>query len=510
MEEENNLSGKGFKSSQINYTSNFSEFIEYFPAGFFVLDQEENLTDINKAGESLIGRKKEEIINRKFSEFILESDKNQFKTILEKAAKSSQSQSKELRIKAAGKNYLPVLIIIKYNTLSNTSGGFYFLTIIDFTQQKVKEELIKDSEARFEKMANTAPVMIWIADVEGLFSFVNKVWLEYSGKKLGEQLGMNWLKDVHPDDLENLLKTYGDAFRARNPFTFEFRLKNSSDKYEWMMIKGTPRLSRENIFMGFIGSCTNINAQKEFEEKIRRVNSELIEINASKDKFFSIISHDLRSPLGGLMQILEILDESHDSMEDQEKITIIKEAASTSKQVFALMENLLEWSRIQAGKIPYEPEQIEILPMLTELESLYYQNLKNKQIALNINIEPGVSVFADIKMTNTVLRNLISNAIKFTDSNGFIYVSSEVNEKLVIIKVKDTGVGIDEENSYKLFKTDSSYSTDGTAHEKGTGLGLVLCKELVEKQGGEIRVESKKGQGSTFSFSLPKKSNPFI
>jgi PAS domain S-box-containing protein len=507
MEKEKNLS---INSDQNNYNSNFSDIIEFFPTGFYVLNQEENLTDINKAGESLIGKKREKIINIKFSEFIFESDKKQFKAVLEKANKSSQSQVKELRIKSAGNHYIPALIIVKYSLPQDTSGGFYFLTIIDFTQQKVKEGLIKDSEARFENMANTAPVMIWIADVEGLFSFVNKVWLEYSGKKIGDHLGMNWLKDVHTDDLENLLKAYGDAFRSRNPFTFEFRLRNSNDKYEWMMIKGTPRLSRENIFMGFIGSCTNINTQKEFEEKIRRVNSELMEINASKDKFFSIISHDLRSPLGGLMQILEILDESHDSMEYEEKITIIKEAANTSKQVFALMENLLEWSRIQAGKIPYEPLKIEILPMLSELESLYYQNLKNKQIELKINIEPGVSAFADIKMTNTILRNLISNAIKFTNTNGFIYVTSEENESFVTIKVKDTGVGIDEENSGKLFKPDSSYSTDGTAHEKGTGLGLVLCKELVEKQGGEIRVESKKGHGSTFSFSLPKKSKLFL
>ncbi len=510
MEEKNSISADRLKKGHNNSFTNFSEIIELFPTGFLVLDQDENLTNINKAVESLIGKKREDIINKKFTEFLIDSDKKQFKTVLEKASKTLLSQKKELRIKTAGNNYLPSLIIVKYNLDTNDSRGFYFLTIIDFTQQKVKEELIKDSEARFESMANTAPVMIWIADVEGLFSFVNKVWLEYSGKKLGDQLGMNWLKDVHPDDLESLLQTYRNAFKSRNPFTFEFRLKNRDDKYEWMMIKGTPRLSRENIFMGFIGSCTNINAQKEFEDKIRKVNSELIEINASKDKFFSIISHDLRSPLGGLMQILEILDESHDTMEDEEKITIIKEAANSSKLVFALMENLLEWSRIQSGKLPYEPEQIEILPMLSELESLYNQNLKNKQITLKINIEPGMSAFADIKMTNTILRNLISNAIKFTNTNGFIFVSSESNENFVIIKVKDTGVGIDEEYSNKLFKPDSSYSTEGTAHEKGTGLGLVLCKELVEKQGGEIRVESKKNQGSTFFFSLPKKSKLFL
>lgn len=504
MEEKDKISTDRLKKSYNDYITDFPEFIESFPSGFFILDQQENLIDFNKAGESLIGNNRDELLNKKFSEFIIDSDKIQFKQILEKASKTSHSQIKELRIKITGNNSLPSLIIVKYNFHSNTSKGFYFLTVIDFTQQKVKEELIKDSEARFEDMANTAPVMIWIADVEGLFSFVNKVWLRYSGKELGEQLGMNWLKDVHPDDLENLFQTYSNAFRSRNQFTFEFRLKDKNNKYEWMIIKGTPRLSRDNIFMGFIGSCTNINAQKEFEEKIKKVNSELVEINAAKDKFFSIISHDLRSPLGGLMQVLEILEESNDSLEDEEKISIIKGAANTSKMVYALMENLLEWSRIQTGKIPYEPERIEIFPMISGLESLYNQNLKNKKITLKVDIDPNESVFADVKMTNTILRNLISNAIKFTHMSGSIYISSESNENFIIIRVKDTGVGIDENYADKLFKTDSSYSTEGTAHEKGTGLGLVLCKELVEKQGGKIWVESQKGKGTTFSFSLPR------
>ncbi len=504
MEEEHNISVNMSKDISFNYIENFSGIIEFFPSGFFILDQERALTDINKAGETLLGKKKEELLNRKFSDFIVENDKNQFMMMLEKAFKTSQSQKKELRIKIAGNNYFPSLLLVKYMMFTNISKGFYFLTIIDFTQQKVKEELIKDSEARFENMANTAPVMIWIADVEGLFSFVNKVWLEYSGKELGEQLGMNWLKEVHPDDLENLLFTYRNAFRSRNPFTFEFRLKGKNDKYEWLMIKGTPRLSRDNIFMGFIGSCTNINAQKEFEEKIKKVNLELVEVNAAKDKFFSIISHDLRSPLGGLMQILEILDESYDSVEDDEKVQIIKEAASSSKMVFTLTENLLEWSRIQTGKIPYEPQKIEIVSLIDELELLYSQNLKNKQIALKVNIEPGASVFADLKMTNTILRNLISNAIKFTNTGGFVFISSESTENFTIIKIKDTGVGIDEKSSEKLFKSEVSYSTEGTAKEKGTGLGLVLCKELVDKQGGEIWVETAEGQGSTFYFSLPK------
>jgi PAS domain S-box-containing protein len=377
------------------------------------------------------------------------------------------------------------------------------MSVVDLTNQKMKEEVIIESQARFENIANTAPVMIWIADVEGLFSFVNKVWADYTGKKQGYHLGMNWLKEVCPEDMEELVNKYRSAFAHRKTFTHEFRLRGKDGRFQWMMIRGIPRLANENIFLGFIGSCTNINTQKEFEEKIKKVNTELVEINAVKDKFFSIISHDLRSPLGGLMGVLEILEEGYDSMEEGEKREIITEAASSSKLAFNLMENLLQWSRIQTGKIPYEPEKIEVLPVLEKLESLFIQNLKNKEINLIIDVQSGISVFADVKMTETILRNLISNAIKFTNVKGTITAAAECKENFIILEIRDTGIGIDPKDLPKLFRMDVSFTTKGTSKETGTGLGLILCKELVERQGGEIWVESSKGIGTSFYFRLP-------
>ena len=333
----------------------------------------------------------------------------------------------------------------------------------------MKEEALRGNEARFENMANTAPVMIWISDVEGLFSFVNKVWLKYSGKELGEQLGMNWLRSVHPEDIEKFLEKYQKAINNRQPFSIEFRMLGKHDEYEWMMINGTPRFSREHIFIGFIGSCTSIKSQKDYEVKIKKINSELMEINATKDKFFSIISHDLRSPLSGLMGILDILSSSYDTLEEDEKLEIITEAASTSKSTYSLVENLLEWSRIQTGKMSYEPEEIRLLPLMHNIEKLYHQNLKNKQINFVINIHPALSIVADMKMTETVLRNLLSNAIKFTNTGGTIAAMTESKDNSVIIKIIDNGVGIEEENLDKLFKMDIGHTTKGTEKESGTG-----------------------------------------
>jgi len=490
-------------NSNQNSINHLSGVIEQFPSPVFLLNSGGVLIEMNLLGAALIGRDQKKIIQKKFSELIEKNYRDDFNKALENACTILKPQMIETKVRGADKNYFPSLVLIKYCISPDSEEKSFFLSIIDLTNQKMKEEVIIESQARFENIANTAPVMIWIADVEGLFSFVNKVWADYTGKKQGYNLGMNWLNEVYPEDTEDLLNKYRNAFTHRKSFTHEFRLKGKDGRFQWMMIRGIPRLANENIFLGFIGSCTNINAQKEFEEKIKRVNTELVEINAVKDKFFSIISHDLRSPLGGLMGILEILEDGYGSMEEDEIREIITEAASSSKLAFNLMENLLQWSRIQTGKIPYEPEKIEILPVLQKLESLFIQNLKNKEIKFIIDVEPGISVYADIKMTETILRNLISNAIKFTNIKGIITAAAELKDKFVILKISDTGVGIDPKDLTKLFKPDVSFTTKGTAKETGTGLGLILCRELVERQGGEIWVESRKNIGTAFYFKLP-------
>jgi signal transduction histidine kinase len=168
------------------------------------------------------------------------------------------------------------------------------------------------------------------------------------------------------------------------------------------------------------------------------------------------------------------------------------------------MENLLEWSRVQSGHIGYEPQNISLTLMLNAVKNLYYQKLKEKGISLNFDFDPEYFAFADSNMTETILRNLISNAIKFTKDFGLILVSIEKLDDDVLIKIKDTGVGMDEKQISKLFKLDETHSTVGTSGERGTGLGLLLCKELIEKQGGKMWIESLVNSGTTFYFTLPK------
>jgi signal transduction histidine kinase len=237
-----------------------------------------------------------------------------------------------------------------------------------------------------------------------------------------------------------------------------------------------------------------------------QLNKDLKEINATKDKFFSIIAHDLKGPFNSILGFSNLLLEDFQNLPDEQKhemVHIISESASNS---YNLLENLLMWSRAQIGKIKYNPVKIDIKELIDSLISLYKGQSKNKEIIIKNNIQESFELISDKNIIETILRNLVSNAIKYTKKGGAITLDCVVlsNNKASKITVTDNGVGMTEKNLSELFKVDNNNSTDGTEKEKGTGLGLILCKELVKVIGGEIEVESKEGFGSEFKFTIPQ------
>ena len=235
--------------------------------------------------------------------------------------------------------------------------------------------------------------------------------------------------------------------------------------------------------------------------------AELKQINATKDKFFSIISHDLRSPFNAILGFTEVLQkEFHTYPQEQthQYLTYIQQAA---RKTFDLLENLLEWSSLQIGKYVPRFKMIPVSEIILDEIDLLHSTAKHKFIDLHTHFSNDSVVMVDKHMMNTVFRNLISNAIKFTDVNGKIEITVTEKDSEVFIAISDNGVGIDQSTIDNLFKIDSKISTIGTHGEKGTGLGLLLCKELVEKNHGKINIESEIGVGTTFTITLPKANN---
>ncbi len=241
----------------------------------------------------------------------------------------------------------------------------------------------------------------------------------------------------------------------------------------------------------------------ETNHKLEEYRTELEQTLSSKDKFFSIIAHDLRGPFSGFIGLTAMLMEDYEELQKEDVITISNSLHSSAKQLYELLENLLEWSRSQMGKIEYHPINLDMYDIVLKITALLEAKSKEKNISLSNEVQPHTYVFADSNMVNTILRNLISNALKFTNSGGKVTINTKLENKMLNISVVDTGIGMSEEAISKVFQIDSKYTTPGTNNEKGTGLGLMLCKELIDRLGGDIKVSSTPNKGTTFTFTLP-------
>ena len=269
---------------------------------------------------------------------------------------------------------------------------------------------------------------------------------------------------------------------------------------------------KENVYsendLKFLVSIGNQIAiaieRKKAEEEISFKNEQLQLINAEKDKFFSIIAHDLRGPLSAFVDATQILTEEIQNMDLEEIKDITMSMKTSASNIYGLLENLLEWSRLRRGAMDFVPENLNLKKKIEASIDVLSESARKKRIGLTISVPGELEIRADIHMFDTIIRNLISNAIKFTISGGKVIVTANYNgDHYIVVKINDSGIGMAPELRNKLFQIDEKTSRPGTEGETSTGLGLLLCKEFIEKHGGKIWVESSVGQGSTFSFSLP-------
>jgi signal transduction histidine kinase len=231
---------------------------------------------------------------------------------------------------------------------------------------------------------------------------------------------------------------------------------------------------------------------------------ELKELVASKDRIFSIISHDLRAPLGNIKNMIDILTENPDRFDAKKRNVIFQNFSSIIRSTFYLIDNLLNWTRSQRGLIVYDPQIFLVAPVIDDVLGLFKPVYEKKEIEINIAIDDSTIAFGDVNMVNTIFRNLISNAVKFTPNNGKIEISSTINDDKIVFSIKDNGIGMSEENLKNFLENKEMTTTYGTDNEKGSGLGLLLCRDFIAKNGGDFYVESQEGKGTAFFFTLKR------
>ncbi len=362
----------------------------------------------------------------------------------------------------------------------------------------LKQQQIEITKAKelYLKIFEEFPALIWRSRLDKLCDYFNKTWLDFTGRTMEQEFGNGWAEGVHPDDFDACLQTYVSSFDKREPFLMEYRMKNKFGEYRWIRDFGRPFYDLDNSFLGYIGSCYDITEIKENENK-------LIELNATKDKFFSIIAHDLKSPFNSVVGFSNQLHEQI-SKNNYERIDeFAKIIHQSSLRAMDLLTNLFEWAQSQSGRMDLIPEYLEMVSLINEQILLFKEIANTKSIEIVTILPHQVQVSADKAMIKTILRNLISNGIKFTHPNGKITIAAEEKTDQLIVSVGDNGVGISKDRLETLFRIDESSSTPGTQKEKGSGLGLILCEEFVKKNNGKIWAESEVGIGTTFYFSLP-------
>lgn len=378
--------------------------------------------------------------------------------------------------------------------------------VSDITERKLDEAVLQQSRQRLEAIISASPDGIGIITLDGKMQFLSDKLIQmygYSVEEKDELIGRPAFDFIDPSDhnrlKENLhkLRTGQSDHKIREYLAIK---KDNSRFYIELNYNILPDPEGNPASILFVERDST--ERKIIEEETAKINLELAELNATKDKFFSIIAHDLKSPFQGLIGCSQILSSEYTTLSEDEKMSFIGSIEELSRNSYKLLENLLDWSRMQTGQMIINMEDFNLLVELYPTISLVKQTAKNKKIELNYMIDNSIFVKADKNMLSTVVRNLAANAIKFTNPGGRIMLEARKSDSIIEVSVTDTGIGIEQDIMGNLFKIDKSVSKKGTANEQGTGLGLLLCKEMIDKHGGKIRVESKVGQGSTFSFTI--------
>ena len=379
-----------------------------------------------------------------------------------------------------------------------------YTTFEDISESKKVEEMLKESEERyrslFEHMIDGYAFckMLFKDGQPDDFIYIktNTAFEELTklknvdGKRVSEVI-----PGIQKSDAE-LIKLYGRVALSGKSEKFEFFVEGLQDWYSVSVYSPATEY--------FVAVFEVITERKLVEEEIKRKNEELQLLNAEKDKFFSVIAHDLRSPFNNLLGFTQLMAEELPTMTLKEIQKIAGSMRESAINLYDLLENLLEWSRLQRGVTTYSPSSVSLMSKISEDLDSTSELAAKKEIDISYDVPEDLIVYADENMLASILRNLSSNAVKFTPKGGNVILNAKpIPNNFVEISVKDTGIGMNKEMVENLFQLGINTSRKGTDKEPSTGLGLIICKEFIEKQGGKIWVESQKGKGSTFYFTLP-------
>jgi PAS domain S-box-containing protein len=374
----------------------------------------------------------------------------------------------------------------------------------DITERKRAEERLRESEARFQAMADTAPVMIWLTGTDALCNYFNKPWLEFTGRSMEQEVGTGWVEGVHPNDVQGCFDCFLPAFHARKPFRMEYRLRRSDGEYRWVIESGIPRYAGGE-FVGYIGSNIDITDLKRAEaerERLRHLEAELARINrvSMMGELTASLSHEIKQPIAAAIInaeacLLWLARDEPDIAEARAAATEMRKAASRAADIMTRVRSLFKKEEIAR-------KDLDVHEMITDTVALLRAEADRRSILVRTELTaelPGIS--ADRVQLQQVLVNLMLNGLEAMQGNsGELIIRSQRDEEgQVLISVCDSGPGLPVAERAKIF--DAFYTTK----PQGTGMGLAISRSIVESHGGRLWATSSPGCGATFCFTVPRK-----
>jgi PAS domain S-box-containing protein len=476
----------------------FRSIIENSADAIYIINQQGKYVYTNMAVSVMLGYTSEEMKSKTIADI---SPPNKIEEYFE-AFKQILSEGKgfaEVEFFKKDGNYISADL----NSVLLPDGRVYG-SCRDITERKRVEKMLKESESALRDAQEIGKMGSWEWDMVKQKTYWSENYFAIHGFKSKEVEPTFELfrSRTHPDDVHFLDENFAAIMKDKTPSSLELRLIQPDGTFKWIQNNIIPVIKDDKL-VELKGVIIDITNRKQAELTLKKNEIRLHQLNADKDRFISILSHDLKNPFNNLLGLSEVLTEDIRKLDIDEIETLANQINTTARNTFNLLEDILTWVRAQQGEIPFKPQNLSFTDICKNILETLNLNAKAKNITINCLTTDHQIVFADNDMLKTVMRNLVSNAIKFTNKGGAININAKENPENVTISISDNGIGIKPDDLKKLFNISEFITTTGTAKETGTGLGLLLCKEFVEKHGGKIWVESVYGKGSEFKFTLP-------
>jgi PAS domain S-box-containing protein len=484
-------------------TSRLDELFEQAPEAVVVLSTDDRIVRVNKEFTRMFGYEPGEVLHCPINDLIV--PENQIKSSRAYTRLLQQGGRVEVETVRRRKDGTEIDVSLLAISVRTTSGEqvVNYAIYRDITERKRAEERLRESEARFQAMADTAPVLIWMTGTDSLCSYFNKPWLDFTGRTMEQEVGMGWTEGVHPDDVQGCFDCFLPAFHARKPFRMEYRLKRADGEYRWVIESGIPRYTGGGEFAGYIGSNIDITDLKRAEEerqRLRQLEADLAHINrvSMMGELAASLAHEIKQPIAAA--VMDAKSCLRWLRRDTPDMTEGCEAALRMINDATRAADVIDRVRSLYRRDTSDRERLDVNEIIREMIILLHDNADRNSISIRTELDSELPLItADRVQLQQVLMNLILNGIEaIKDEKGELTVSSKrTADSQLLVSVRDSGIGLPAGEVDRIF--DAFFTTK----EQGTGMGLSISRRIIESHGGSLWASANAERGTTFQFTLP-------